>query len=153
MNIPFKNIKISTIKTFAITLAIGATLLFTSCNSSSEKLQNAKEDVNEANADLKEAKQEYAEEVRLFRIEVGKKITENDKKIDEINAKIKNSKNELRAEYEKQVATLEQNNEELKIKMGDYKATSKENWKSFKSEFNKDMNRLGSALKNFTVEN
>ncbi|MGM0580863.1 MAG: peptidase M23 [Bacteroidota bacterium] len=134
-------------------LAICTTVFFTSCNSSSEKLQNAKEDVNAANADLSEAQQKYAEEVRLFRIEVGKKITENDKKIDEINAKIKNSKNELKAEYEKQVAILEQNNKDLKIKMGNYKASSKENWESFKSEFNKDMNNLGSALKNFTVEN
>lgn len=80
MNLSSKKIKNKAMQTLALTFTVGAFVLFISCNSSSENLQNAKEEVNEANEDLNEAQQEYAEEVKLFRIEANKKITENEEK-------------------------------------------------------------------------
>ena len=41
----------------------------------------------------------------------------------------------------------------LKKKLDDYKATGKEDWESFKKEFNHDMDELGKAFKNFSINN
>ena len=37
--------------------------------------------------------------------------------------------------------------------MEDYKADSKENWESFKTEFNHDMDELGNAFRDLTIDN
>lgn len=74
MTIITKTKKISVLISLAFTFVICATILLLSCNTSSEKLQDAKEKVNEANEDLSEAQRAYAEDLRLFRIEVDKKL-------------------------------------------------------------------------------
>lgn len=145
--------KFKIVKTLAITLAMCATVIFTACNSSSENLENANEDVYEANEDLNTAEQKYAIEVEQLRAKADRKINENEKKISELNSKIKNSGNELKVENEKQIIILEQKNESLKTKMSEYNADSRENWSSFKAEVNKELDRLGAALEDFTVEN
>lgn len=143
-----KKVKIKTGKILAITIAICTVLVTTSCNSTAKKVENAKDDVTQANEDLKKAQEEYSAEVEQFRMETYQKITVNEKEI----ATIK-SKNKKNTEYEKQVALLEQKNTDLKRKINDYKIDTKENWLSFKTEFNKDMDELGLALKNFSVDN
>jgi hypothetical protein len=40
---------------------------------------------------------------------------------------------------------------ELKQKMYSYRAESNESWEAFKTEFNSDMEELGTSLKNFAV--
>ncbi|WP_296618878.1 hypothetical protein [Marivirga sp.] len=152
MKILTKKNKFKVVKTLAVTLAMGATVLFTSCDSSSENLENAKEDVYEAKEDLNEAQKEYAEEVKQFRAEAERKINENERKLSEINAKIKNSENELNEDNEKQIVVLEQRNKDLKIKMAEYEPKSRENWSSFRAEFKRDLDRLGTSLKDFTIE-
>ena len=44
-------------------------------------------------------------------------------------------------------------NSDLKMKLDNYKAEGKENWKKFKIEFNRDMEELGIAFKDLTVKN
>jgi hypothetical protein len=51
------------------------------------------------------------------------------------------------------LAELEQKNNELKDKLMEFKEDETTKWKSFKNEFNRDMNDLGSSLKNFTIKN
>ena len=51
------------------------------------------------------------------------------------------------------VADLDKKNSDMKKKMADYKASNKENWENFKTEFNHDMNELGQAFKDLTVKN
>ena len=41
----------------------------------------------------------------------------------------------------------------MKKRLEDYKADSKDKWESFKTEFNHDMDELGSAFKDLTVKN
>jgi hypothetical protein len=54
--------------------------------------------------------------------------------------------------YEKKIEILEQQNKDLKKRIEDYE-TSQSDWEKFKSEFNHDMEELGKALKDFTVDN
>lgn len=126
---------------------------FTSCNSSAKKVENAEENVTEAKADLKDAKAEYMQEVENYRIQSAEKYDANVKSIEEFNLKIAKEKSQVKKSYDKQIAELEQKNMEMKKRMDEYRGESKDQWEQFKSEFNRDMDQLGTALSNLTVKN
>jgi len=48
---------------------------------------------------------------------------------------------------------LEQKSGEMKTKLEEYKEDGRENWISFKDEFNYDMEELGNALKDLKEDN
>jgi hypothetical protein len=54
--------------------------------------------------------------------------------------------------YSKRITTLEQQNKDLRVKLYAYEK-SQSNWESFKREFNSDMDAIGEAFKNLTVDN
>jgi hypothetical protein len=54
--------------------------------------------------------------------------------------------------YAQKVEYLEQQNHNLKVKMDNYDKTHSD-WETFKNEFNHDVNELGQALKDFTINN
>lgn len=135
----------------ACAILTGANL--TSCNTPAQKVDSAQNDVAEAKEDLKEAREEYLMEIENYRKETAARIDANNQSITEFNERIKDEKNEAKAGYEKQIAELEQKNNNLEKRMDDYKADGKDNWVIFKKEFNKDMDNLGQAFKDLTVKN
>ncbi len=130
---------------------VGAIL--TSCNTPTNKVEDAKEKVSEAKKDLDQATEEYQIEIENYRKETAIKISENNKTIADFKVKIEHEKKDVKAEYEKKIIQLEQKNKELKQKMDNYKAEGKEKWETFKTEFNHDMEELGKAFKDLTVNN
>lgn len=138
--------------TLALTMFVAGTI-FISCNSSAKKEDAAKAKVEEAAQNLDQAKEDYNKQYDKFKIESDEKITANEKSIAELKEHTKNMKKEAKAKYEKTIADLEQKNEVMKEKVKDYKDDGKENWQSFKNEFNYDMDELGKALKDLTVKN
>lgn len=148
----------------AFSWLITAMMITSSCNTPGEKVENAqqnvqeakkdaKENVQEAQADLDKAKKEYMEDVNNYRREMSDKFVANERSIAEFNAKIANEKKSAKIEYQKRIAELEQKNNNMKRKMDDYKVDTRENWESFKREFNSDMDNLGKSFKDFTVNN
>ena len=135
----------------ACTLVTGA--IFTSCNTPTQKVENAKENVIEAKNDLNTANKEYLAEIENYRKETTEMIAANEQIINEFNAKIEHDKKAVKADYKKKIAILEQKNADLKKKLDDYKEEGKDKWDIFKAEFNHDMNELGQALKDLTVKN
>ena len=133
----------------AITTFIAGSVL-TGCQSSADKLQDAKNKVAAANQELNQA---VKDSVQQFKKESLEKISNYDKNIAELKAKIAPAKKESKAKYEKTLADLEQKNNDLKKKLEEFKEDQISNWKSFKNEFNHDMDELGQALKDFTVDN
>ena len=57
------------------------------------------------------------------------------------------------AKYVESVDALEQKNKDLKNRMDAYGANTQSDWDSFKREFNHDMDALGQAFKDLTVNN
>ncbi|MCX6268594.1 MAG: peptidase M23 [Bacteroidetes bacterium] len=135
----------------AYTVFAGAIL--TGCNTPSQKVEAAQENVNQANDELAQANQEYLADVENYRIETAKRIAANDESIREFNAKIAHDKKAVREDYQKKMAVLEQKNRDMKAKMDNYKDDGKENWIIFKAEFNHDMEEMGKAFKDLTVKN
>ncbi|MEI7726591.1 MAG: peptidase M23 [Bacteroidota bacterium] len=135
----------------ACTLISGAFL--TSCNTPSQKVANAQENVVQANQDLAQANKEYLEDMANYRTETAARIAANDESIKEFNARIAHEKMEAKADYKKKVADLEQKNRDMKTRMDNYKEEGKEKWLVFKAEFSHDMEEMGKAFKDLTVKN
>lgn len=124
-----------------------------SCNSPADKVENAETAVVDANKDLEKANDEYMAEVETYKKETADKIAANEKSIMEFNARVATEKKEARAAYKQKIAELEKKNTDMKMKMDNYKQDGKENWEKFKTEFNHDMDELGKAFKDLTVNN
>ncbi len=135
----------------AVTVITSA--IVTSCNSHSEKVENAQAEVTEAQNDLNKANEQYLEDIKNYKIETSEKITANEKIIAEFDARIKDEKKDARAEYKIKIAALEKKNSDMKMKMDNYQLSGKENWEKFKMEFTHDMDELGNAFKDLTVNN
>ena len=144
----------------ALTIAI-AGIISTGCNSAEKKEEAAKEEVNEAKQELKEVQEDAnaeaqkiasAEEWAAFKTETEVKINDNETKIAELRVKLKKPGKILDPHYANRIETLKAKNEELKKRIIDYE-TNQSDWEKFKREFNHDMDELGSALKDFSVDN
>lgn len=135
------------------TLALLTGLIFISCNTPSEKVEDAKDKVEEANDDLNAASLAYEKEYIDYKNETYEKIAANEQSALDFKARIEHEKKEAKAEYNKKIEVLEQKNSDMKKKLEDYKADGKEHWESFKTEFNHDMEELGKAFKDLTVRN
>lgn len=132
------------------------------CSSSTEKADDAQSKVQDAKKDLTTAQQEakMAEEKaaaeaewQTFRSETDVSIKNNETLIAELKAKMQKAGKKADAAFGKSIDALEQKNNDLKAKLDGYQDKGKSNWESFKSEFNHDMNELGAALKDLTVDN
>lgn len=135
----------------AIILLTGA--IFISCNTAAEKVDKAEDKSIKADEDFNIAKEEYLADIETFKKETAVKIEANNQMIADFNVKIATSKKDAKAYYVEQIALLEQKNIAMKVKLDTYEESGKDNWETFKTEFNKDMNALGEAFKNFTVKN
>jgi DNA repair ATPase RecN len=144
-----------------VTITIMAGTIFTSCQSSIQKqeaaqakVRDAKQDLNAAQKDAKAAAQVVAtaEEWKAFRSESELKIRDNEIRITELNVKMKKPGEIFDALYAKKIANLEQQNKDMRARLEAYEK-SQSNWESFKREFNHDMDAIGQALKDLTVDN
>ncbi len=151
------------------------TTLLTSCDSPEKKVDNAQTKVDNAQDKVADAKDKVAdakdnlteaqkmakaeaEKVanaaawKTYKAEAEVKIKANDARIAELKAGMKKSGKAVTAMYKENVAILEKKNTAMKNRISDYDK-SQSNWESFKTEFNHDMDELGTALKDFTVNN
>ncbi|MBL0174337.1 MAG: hypothetical protein IPP94_03560 [Ignavibacteria bacterium] len=127
-------------------------MLSAGCRGDSEKIDEARDNVREANATAGEAAAELhlaiQDSIRQFRTDAEAKIADYEKAIAEYKVKISREKKQNRARYERNLAVVEQKNKELKVKLNEYSEDGQDAWRSFKSEFSRDMDDLGTALSN-----
>lgn len=135
-------------------LTFMAGLLFVGCKpetkeekASQEKLQDAKDDLTVAK------KNANAKEWQAFKKSTDSIINENEIRITELKVKMKNTGQSIDAKYKKNIDILEQKNSDLKVKIDTYKNDANSDWQSFKREFNHDMDEIGKALKDLTIDN
>ncbi len=138
-----------------ITIMTGSA--FIGCRSSSEKVENAQENLIEAENKVVDAKQDLNEalndSIQQFRRESDAKIIAHEKSISDFKARIAKEKIQNRAKYEKKLAELENKSTDLKKKLDDYKESGKEQWEKFKIEFNNELDEMGNDLKSFSTKN
>lgn len=134
-------------------MAFLVTGLLAGCNSPAQKLENAREDAAAANKKLETANEEYLADLKSYRQATAERIAANDESIARFKLRIANEKKETRDEYNKKIIALEQKNSDNKKRLDDYKTEGKANWEIFKTEFSRDMDELGTAIRNLTTNN
>ena len=139
-----------TIFTIAVAMLIAGTT-FTSCRSSSKKVEDAQDKVEAAQDKVAEAKEELNQVIKdsilQFKKESDAKIEAHEKSIAEFKTRIANEKKENKAKYEKRLAELELKNTDMKKRLDEYQAKGKEDWETFKDEFTKDMEALNESFR------
>lgn len=142
-----------------ITIIMASMLV--SCQSSAEKEKAAQQKKEKEKIELEKTLQEakdkanreaIAAEWASFKISTEIKIAENEATIAELKLKMKKSGKTLDKLYEKKIDMLEEQNKNLKSRLNSFE-TKNSDWESFKREFNHDMDELGKALKDLTVDN
>jgi uncharacterized protein YeaO (DUF488 family) len=128
-----------------ILLASISTAGMTSCTSPEKKVEDATIKVVEAKQELEQARADSAEYAK-YKENAEAQLRENDQKIADLKEQMKKEKKEIRMEYYKQLAELDAKNAKLKIRMQEYKDGVKNEWASFKQQFNEEMNEVGKSI-------
>jgi len=146
--------------TLAITTFMAGTLLV-GCQDTSKKEEAAKDNVEEARDNLDDAKEELSDaraaatekEWNDFKESTDSTIKQNEIRIAEMKTNMKKTGKSIDEMYAKQIEALELKNKNIKLKVQEYKNDTNSDWQSFKEEYNRDMDELGTAMKNLTVDN
>ena len=109
--------------------------------------KTAEQKVEGAKQELKEAKADYTAEWQNFKTESEAQIKVNEDRIDTLKTKIEKAGTKSKAKYKKAVAELELKNRDLKKKLEEYNDEGESKWQEFKSNFNRDMDKVGNTMK------
>ena len=131
-----------------------ASIGFTSCKTSNEKVEDAKEEVvdskenqMEAEQNLNNKKMDSVSDYAKMKMESEKMVAANEVKIAEFKMKLKTEKAENQKKFDAEIMKLEEKNNKLKADLNNYTETGKESWNTFKmrvqnsvDDINKDIN-------------
>jgi TolA-binding protein len=124
--------------------------IFTSCNSATQKEDNTTTEQQDAIAE--EQVVATAEEWQEFKTDAEAKIKRNEIRIEELTVQMNKPGQVFDDLYKNRIQELQQQNKDLQNRIDAYDK-SHTDWEKFKREFNHDMDELGDALKNITVNN
>jgi len=137
--------------------------LLVGCQSSAKKEETAKDNLQKAQEDLDEVqydaamaaqkKAAIAKEWQTLKNNTQATINENEIRIAELKVKMKKTGKDIDSLYIKKIDQLEQKNKDIKARIETYKNDKNSDWESFKREYNHDMDELGKALKDITIDN
>lgn len=120
-----------------------------------KKTEKAKDDLQEQKLNVVVAKQDLADAQQsdyiAFKEESELRIKKNQESIKDLKIKVLKNEEKFRADNQKRIDLLEQKNTNLQKEMSDYVNESPEKWAAFKSKFNRNMEELEKALKDFTI--
>jgi hypothetical protein len=116
-------------------------------------VENARVDLIIAKQELSQAQKDSAADYELFRKQSEERINNNEKVIAAFKERMLTDKKQIKASDQKIIDKLEERNINLRKKIEEYKENGKDKWSAFKLEFNHDMDEMGTALKDLTVNN
>ena len=146
------------ISTLAISALIAGTV-FTGCNSSTKKVELAREEVQTskentqvAQDNLNKAIQDSTAEFLKFKSESDMKIDNYEKTIQAIKVKLEVEKKYNTKLNQKKLTNLEMKQAELKKTLAEYKKETRNDWTAFKYKLNNDLDVLDKSIANFFAE-
>jgi len=86
----------------------------------------------------------------VFKNESEAKIDANQTRITELKAEMRKPGKKYDTRYARKIDNLEQRNLELRMRINTYN-DEQSDWNTFKNEFNHDLNEIGLAFTNLTV--
>jgi hypothetical protein len=116
-----------------------------------ENLKEEKKDVVVAKQDLKVAQKDSVSEYQKLTKESEVKFKSNEKCIADLRASITKNNSKAQATDQKKLSLLEDKNNSLKKELADYKVLGQTQFTTFKTEFNRDLDKLAKELKDFKI--
>lgn len=131
-------------------LIFTTTALLTGCNESPEKkVENVEKVENKlvkAEAELEQSQSDSAMAYTTFRLETDRILAANEVKMMELKANMLAGRSQISTQYEKDLEALRIENEKLKTNLETFTYGTHENWETFKSNVQKDIDRLGKSI-------
>jgi hypothetical protein len=134
--------------------------MWSSCESNTQKLDNAQTKIEAAKTDLKLAEKEGSivaqkvateEEWKSYKAAEEAKVKDNEVQIMQLKKAIQANKTKIELAYLKNINQLELRNTAMKARIDQYDKNHSD-WAVFKTEFGKDMDEIGKAMKNLIAE-
>ncbi len=140
--------------TISLFIFFAGSIVLTGCQSNAQKEQAAKQKVEQAQKDAEAAQLKTSNELewKAFKAESLLKINKNENNIASLRVKLNKPGKGLDPLYEARIKFLEKQNANLKIRIADFNGNPSE-WESFKKEGIPDLEELGKAIKDFTIDN
>lgn len=139
------------IHTLALALFIATTTLVSCKKTSNQEIVPTDAETDGTSVIVKSRTEN--KEWEAFKVRTDSTIIRNEMRIAELKNKMTETGKSIDSTYQIKIDLLQEKNEEMKIKLDDYSNDATQNWDSFKTEFNHDMDELKVALKNFAVKN
>jgi phosphopantetheine adenylyltransferase len=117
-----------------------------SANEKTEHVEEAEYKLMTAEADLEKSKADSAMAYTSFQMETDRVLAENEIKMLELKARLLTRRSEINTQYENDLEALRLENEKLKTDLKTFTYGSKENWENFKSNVNRDLDKLGKSI-------
>lgn len=153
MKTKMEQIKMKKTSVGLLIVGLLVSMVLVECITPAQKVKAARNNVTKANDKLDEAKKEYLEDVAAYRKEIADKIASNNLKIAAFEAKIENEKDDNKTSYKEKINELKKKNNDMKMRIDNYRVEGKEKWAMFKNEFSHDMEELGKAFKDLVIKN
>lgn len=131
--------------------------ILTGCQTSDQKVKAAEDKVYDSQRDLYEAQKDAALKAQetdndmewlVFKTEAEKYIKANEIRIDDLKAELKKRGKTNDEIYKTRLETQEQNIKIMRKRLNEYE-DNQTDWVTFRNEFNRDMDNLEKALKEF----
>jgi len=116
-----------------------------------ENLKEQKKDVLVAKQDLQVAQKDSISDYQKLTNESQVKFKDNEKSIADLRASIAKSNSKKQASDQKKVSLLENKNNSMKKELADYKVLGQTDFATFRTDFNRDMDKLAKELKDFKI--
>jgi outer membrane murein-binding lipoprotein Lpp len=134
--------------------------LFLSCKNSTEKIDDAQEDVTTANENVDEAEEElavveqdYQDDLQEFRLKSAELYDANNRNMEAFNLLLAKENKIIKERYNLKIAELKARNENLKKTLDEYQDSGTGQWETFKTNLSMDMEKLGNEVADLKIEN
>ncbi len=109
--------------------------------------------MRDAECELKAAQIELQKEIDNYLAEARIMIDENNKTIEKLKSQSTKAGDKTADAYKSAVDKLMKKNADLQVKLDESVEDSEEGWADFKTEFNRDMNTLGTSIADLIRDN
>jgi hypothetical protein len=140
-------------KSKLITLSLAAFIaacILSACNSPEKKADDVKvssDSLAQSTPVVADTLSAAQKEWEIFKDEANNKIRQNEDSIRVFTKRAEKQEAKMKAKLEKKIARLEKKNDEMKVKLADYKDEGSVKWEKFKLDFNNGMDTLGTDIK------
>jgi hypothetical protein len=131
-------------------LAFAASLILSACSSSAKKAEESHANIDSAgqsSAARVDTVNAFKADWDKFKADASDKVRQNEDSLQAIKMRVSKTDAKVKAASNKELARLEEKNNEMKMRLNNYKAEGDIKWEKFKTDFTNSMDTLDKDIK------